>query len=589
MTVPLVGWALLHSIWQGGLVAVLLAAALRLMRHASAPARSAVTLAALGAALVAPVATTMARHDPAGARVARVPAASGGLRFAAGEDTAPVMPTGRLAGLPSARFNSRAIAGRVEVALPWIVAGWLGGVVVMAVRLIGGVARTRRYARDGTASAGADVVAMAQTIAVRLDIRGVIRVLSSTRVDVPMVVGWVAPVVLIPAGLLTGLAPAQLEMLLAHELAHIRRYDPIVNLAQRVVEALLFYHPAVWWISSRVREERESCCDDLAIVATGHDRVSYGATLLLMEESRGTVPALATAATDGSLLRRVRRLVGGTPDHADAGPCWFAAAIAVVALVAAGTTAARGASPRIITPTRDSAAVAATIPSVPTAGRTMSSRRVTGDGSPSSSERRPSSHRSPPVSRRPILVTAAALASASANAAAQPKPDFGGAWTLVGCRGCADSTNLAALRARRPVVPGWGAEVTIRQDDVRLTVDGAPGPLPSTVYELGDLAPEHVTTGPNGHTRVRIRGSDLVYVPSRAAWHGDTLVLPVTGVSGSTSVAFTLSLFLDARGDLTAEWAVRELRLNVSGAPVTWSTDGAFRSRAPIRLRYRRA
>jgi beta-lactamase regulating signal transducer with metallopeptidase domain len=599
MTIRLVGWMLLHAIWQGGLIAALLAAALRMLRLASAPTRYAVTLAALGATLVAPVATTTARHDPAGARTADVPAAPSALPFVAGGDMAPVRLTGPLVGMSSAYFNPRAIAGRVDGALPWIVVGWLGGVVVMALRLVGGVARTRRYARDGTESADAKVVATARTIAVRLGIRGVIRILRSTRVDVPMVVGWVAPVVVIPTGLLMGLAPAQIEMLIAHELAHIRRYDTVVNLAQRVVEALLFFHPAVWWISSRVRDERESCCDDLALAVTGHDRIAYGATLLLVEESRGTTPALVTAATGGSLLRRVRRLVDGCPDHADPAPRWIAAGIAIAAVVvAAVTTAADGTGRRASTPLQGSTAGVAALP-LPTAGPVISSRSVTVGGSSPTSARRRSligarlhpSRRSTTMSRRSILVSAAALASASADAAAQPKPDFGGAWTLVGCSGCADSSNVAALRARRPVVPGWGADVTIRQDDVRLTVDGAPLPQPSTVYALGDLAPEHVTTGPNGHTRVRIRGSDLVYVPSRAAWHGDTLVLPVTGVSGSTSVAFTLTLFLDTRGDLTAEWAVRELRLNVSGTPVTWSTEGAsaFRSRAPIRLQYRRA
>src|SRR2546422_656218 len=112
---------------------------------------------------------------------------------------------------------------------------------------------------------GADVA----RLAARLRIRRPVRVLESAVVQVPAVIGWLRPVILLPASALTGLTPLQLDALVAHELAHVRRYDYLVNLIQSVIETLLFYHPAVWWASQQVREEREHCCDDLAVVVCG--------------------------------------------------------------------------------------------------------------------------------------------------------------------------------------------------------------------------------------------------------------------------------------------------------------------------------
>ena len=99
----------------------------------------------------------------------------------------------------------------------------------------------------------------------QLRIRRPVRLLESALVDVPMVIGWLRPVILLPASALSGLTPQQLEAIIAHELAHIRRHDYLINLLQSLIETLLFYHPAVWWVSRQIRREREHCCDDLAV------------------------------------------------------------------------------------------------------------------------------------------------------------------------------------------------------------------------------------------------------------------------------------------------------------------------------------
>jgi bla regulator protein blaR1 len=135
-----------------------------------------------------------------------------------------------------------------------------------------------------------------------------VRLFQSALVQVPTALGWLRPVVLVPAGALVGLTASQLELVLAHELAHIRRRDYLVNLLQTAVETLLFYHPAVWWVSGRMRIEREHCCDDLAVAACGNP-VGYARALADLERLGTRGPILAMAASGGSLFDRVARLV----------------------------------------------------------------------------------------------------------------------------------------------------------------------------------------------------------------------------------------------------------------------------------------
>jgi uncharacterized protein (TIGR03435 family) len=146
-------------------------------------------------------------------------------------------------------------------------------------------------------------------LAARLGISRPVRFLVSALVRVPAVVGWLRPVVLVPVGALAGLPAEQMEALLLHELAHIRRYDYLVNLVQSVAEALLFYHPAVWWVSGHIRAEREMCCDDVAARASG-DVLTYASALAELESYRAAGVNAAMAANGGSLTDRIARLLG---------------------------------------------------------------------------------------------------------------------------------------------------------------------------------------------------------------------------------------------------------------------------------------
>ena len=149
-------------------------------------------------------------------------------------------------------------------------------------------------------------------------------IVSSIRIPVPVIVGHLKPVIVLPAAALAGLSPAHVEAIIAHELAHVRRHDYLVNLAQTVIETLLFYHPAVWWVSHHVRVAREHCCDDIAVTVC-RSRHEYVRALLDLEELRDGTPALALGATDGSLLARGRRLL--VPQQGRTSPPRLAASV----------------------------------------------------------------------------------------------------------------------------------------------------------------------------------------------------------------------------------------------------------------------
>ena len=258
------------------------------------------------------------------------------------------VPEGAERQSPAGRPRSSAIA--LERWLPRAGAsGWLCGVAVLdapaAQRLAVGAADEDRTARRRRRRAGRR---RWRALSRRLHIARRVRLLESTLVDVPTVIGWLKPVVLLPASALAGLTPQQLEAILAHELAHIRRHDYLVNLLQTLVETLLFYHPAVWWLSRRIRIERENCCDDLAVSLCGDPvRLREGAGRSRRAARRPPAHVSCMAATGGSLLQRVRRLLGA-PSHAGRAPGWLAGSVAVLLMLGIAAGAVRDRSRRQI-------------------------------------------------------------------------------------------------------------------------------------------------------------------------------------------------------------------------------------------------
>lgn len=294
------GWVLLHTLWQGALVAVLLAGALWLLRAHGARLRYAVSVAALAGMLALPLITWNVLPPSDAASPAQTPVGPAQrMAPALAESAAPPASVMLRAGW------RRAAAPYV----PWLAVGWGFGVGVLGMRLLGGWVYTRRLRQTAVPVDGVwprRVAALAEQMGVRRSVT----VLQSDRAGSPMVVGWWKPAVLVPLGVLVHLPPRQVEALLTHELAHIRRHDVLVGWLQAVAETLLFYHPAAWWVARQVRTAREHCCDDL-VVATGIDPLDYAHALTELADAQpGHSLAFAPAAQEGELLGRIRRLVG---------------------------------------------------------------------------------------------------------------------------------------------------------------------------------------------------------------------------------------------------------------------------------------
>jgi beta-lactamase regulating signal transducer with metallopeptidase domain len=196
-----------------------------------------------------------------------------------------------------------------------ILPAWCTGVCVLLARLaMDGISRRLVCSADGVIPVG--LQQLFDAVKGRLALTRAVTLLIHARVDSPVVVGWLRPVVLLPLSALTSLSEDHLLAVFAHELAHIRRHDFVVNMLQRCVEAILFYHPAVWWLSNRVRRERENCCDDLAVRVCGN-RKRYAEAVLRLERGAVRCPGWRWPQRDQALessahsrLKRRRRIGG---------------------------------------------------------------------------------------------------------------------------------------------------------------------------------------------------------------------------------------------------------------------------------------
>jgi len=302
------GWALLHLVWQATLVAGILAAVLALMSRQTASARYVVSCSALALVFAMFVTTTIRAYDPTAEPIVLTADSTASVSVKVPLTQLPVL----IAESAASGLKDRAItvAAAARNHLPSIVAIWLAGVVLLSSRLLVSWIRAKRLVRRASRPASHAWQRVAAQISDALGLRRAVTLLESAAVEVPSVIGSLRPVILLPASALTGMTPEQIEMVLAHEMAHIRRHDFLVNLLQALVETLMFYHPAVWWMSRCVRIERENCCDDLAVAVCGNP-IQYARALTRLEELRASALPVVVAANGGSLLERIRRIAAG--------------------------------------------------------------------------------------------------------------------------------------------------------------------------------------------------------------------------------------------------------------------------------------
>ena len=211
--------------------------------------------------------------------------------------------------------------------LPYVVYCWILGTLLASVRPGLGWLTVHKLKTTGSTPVPESVRQLLLETARRVGLSTHVDVIQSSLVTVPGVVGWLRPVILLPAGVVTGLTTQQLEAILAHELAHIRRHDYLINLFQALLETLLFYHPAVWWVSHRIRLHREDCCDECAVSQVS-DRVTYAGALLAVHDLRGSVPMPMLSAKGGSLHARIRRIVGQEEPLSASSGWWMALTLA---------------------------------------------------------------------------------------------------------------------------------------------------------------------------------------------------------------------------------------------------------------------
>ncbi|QSQ15994.1 energy transducer TonB [Myxococcus landrumensis] len=321
--------ALLAFVWQGAAVALVTAGVMALMSRRSAHGRYVVACLGLLTMAVLPLVTFLGA----------VMEGLGPVAATSGLTPEPLLPVTRASTtlLVDTAAREAVVASPSWLELPrhWLLPAWCCGVLLLSARTLVSWYAAQRMSRLHTQEPAAAWAQAFEQALSRMKLTRPVRLLASARVDVPQVIGLWRPLILVPAGAIVGLTPAQLEAVLSHELAHIQRHDYLVNLLQALVETFLFYHPAVWWLSHRIREEREHCADDLAVRSCG-DAVLYARALAHIEQVRASPsPVLALGANGGSLLSRIRRLLGVPESHAPRRPWRLVSGLGGAALAVA--------------------------------------------------------------------------------------------------------------------------------------------------------------------------------------------------------------------------------------------------------------
>jgi beta-lactamase regulating signal transducer with metallopeptidase domain len=294
--VPTLSLVLLHFVWQGALIGVAAWAALALARNARPQTRYALACAGLALCLALPLWSLLLAEPSAAIGVTDAVARTLGSAS---------LPSANLATSPNDQF---AAALHASATAYWVVSAWAVGAALLSLRALLGLVWVRRLRTRSTPYLDPVLLATLARLAKQMGLRRALELRTIDTENGPMSAGLLRPFILFPAVLATRLPTEMIEALLAHELAHVRRHDYLVNLLQSLVETLLFYHPVVWWLSNRIRDEREQIADDLATTATG-DRPGLACALAALDRLTCNRDHLIQAARGGQLMHRIQRLV----------------------------------------------------------------------------------------------------------------------------------------------------------------------------------------------------------------------------------------------------------------------------------------
>lgn len=289
VSVRMIGWTLLHFVWQGALLGLLYALARKVLPRGEIRYRFG--MAILAALALCPLLTIRLLLEVS------LPLTQAAVGMAA-------VSNGRGAVTDAAPW---AWGASLNALLPWLVLAWSLGVLLLSLRVWRQWRGLKALVR--TAELMPEWQHRIAAVSARFDLHRPVAVLCSRVIATPAVVGWIRPVILLPMAVVCNFPAVQVDLILAHELAHLRRWDPLANLFQIALETLYFYHPVVHWVSRDVRNEREICCDELALAVNGGSRHEFVAALAELGELRERHPSLLLAASGGVLLDRVQHMV----------------------------------------------------------------------------------------------------------------------------------------------------------------------------------------------------------------------------------------------------------------------------------------
>ncbi|MGB8190615.1 MAG: M56 family metallopeptidase [Chitinophagaceae bacterium] len=303
-----ISWTLIHSLWQGLILALIAAAIILFTRRSRPEVRYNLLLLVFFSQLIASGVTLYAELKAADEIVI----------------AATSLPVSNIAISTIENFAAEQLTFTDRLTIffdnnaPVIVSIWMFVMSIMFVRMLAGITHLHKLKHVDTVQPADYWKQHVQQLAEKLNIRRPVIFLESGLAKVPMVIGYFKPVILVPLGLLANLPPKQVEAILSHELAHIRREDYIVNILQSIAETLFFFNPAIWWISSLIRDEREHCCDDVAVNSSTDKRTLVEALVAFQEyKLAGNAYAPAFAASKYKLLQRAKRIFNNTGSPLD--------------------------------------------------------------------------------------------------------------------------------------------------------------------------------------------------------------------------------------------------------------------------------
>ena len=304
------GWTLLHSIWQGAAISILLGISLLLFRKKSANIRYFFGVFALSGLLISMLVTFSVVYSTAPETEPLITPESSIEYADLGTPNTPIQYA--LVDETNDEFSlSSVFISYFEEHMPFILLLYLIGVLILTMRMLGELVYIQNLRYSRSQFVAEEWQQKLKGLAIKMGIKTPVFIKESIQVNSPMIIGFLKPIVFLPIGLLANLPAIQIESILAHELAHVRRHDYLINLLQSFVEIVLFFNPSVWWISSFIRSEREHCCDDIAIEMTG-DELTFARTLANLEDWRIQSRSLAVAFggnRSSSVLKRVQRLL----------------------------------------------------------------------------------------------------------------------------------------------------------------------------------------------------------------------------------------------------------------------------------------